>query len=197
MYKQSGFTLLEISIVLVIIGLIAGAIIYGGQTSVSNTKVAGTITVIKDLSGAVFDFKGRYHYLPGDLPKAGDNIPSIAGTACDIATTDTNIGNGIIDTATEKACVAQELVAGGFIKSLTSFVSPLNNSSSQDVFVVSKSTAAVTTFPNTVQNVIEILNLPRDAANTIDRKIDDDNLSTGEIRGASGVGTAITLDIAI
>ena len=196
-YKHSGFTLIEISIVLVIIGLILGAVMLNGNVPIFNARTTSTITLVKDLSGAVAEFKGRFHYLPGDMPKAGDDIPGIAGTACDIATTTANIGNGIIDTAAEKACVAQELVAAGFVKSQSSFVSPYNGGGTQDTFVVSKTLAAVTTFPNTVQNVIEVINLPGDAALTIDTKMDDGNLSAGDVRGASGVAATTTLDIAI
>ena len=197
MNKNSGFTLIEISIVLVIIGLILGAVMLSGNSTIFSSKATSTITAIKDLSGAVIDFKSRFHYLPGDMPKAGDDIPSISGTTCDIAVATANIGNGLIDTTTEKACVAQELVAAGFIKSQSSFISPFNLGGAQDIFIVSKSLAAVTTYPITVQNVTEIQNLPGDSALTIDRKIDDGDLTTGDVRGVSGVGATITLDIAI
>ena len=38
--------------------------------------------------------------------------------------------------------------------------------------------------PLTIQNVIEFANLPCDVAKEIDRKIDDDNLATGNVRAS-------------
>ena len=179
MHKQEAFTLVEISIVLVIIGLILGAVFVGGQTLIANTKTTGTITLIKDLSGAVADFKSRYHYLPGDLPNAHEDISGIAsGDPCDIAPNGT-IGDGLIDTDAEKNCVAVHLVLAGFIKgSPTGIVSPLNAGTIPDVFVRA---TPVTGFPPTVQNVIEIQGIPCDAAIVIDNKIDDGFTYSGNV----------------
>jgi prepilin-type N-terminal cleavage/methylation domain-containing protein len=203
MYKQAGFTLVEISIVLVIIGLILGAVFVGGQTLIANTKTTGTITLIKDLSGAVADFKSRYHYLPGDLPKASDDISG----ACNIDTSTAKIGNGLIDTPQEINCVPSELILAGFVKgspTATGFVSPLNNGSLPDVFVKVANMTAVTTFPNTVQNVIEIVGIPCETANGIDGKIDDGDTSKGNVMsnppcvsGASGVPPTTVLDVGL
>ncbi|MDD5395589.1 MAG: prepilin-type N-terminal cleavage/methylation domain-containing protein [Thiothrix sp.] len=197
MNRQIGFTLVEISIVLVIIGLILGAIMYNSNVLIGNTKATSTVKLIQDLTGAVSDFKARYHYLPGDLPKAGDDISGV-GT-CDIATATANIGNGLIDTAQEVSCAPVELVSAGFIKGSTSgMVSPLNPGLAPDVFLIAKTSAAVTTFPTTVQNVIEIRNIPLDAAQTIDNKIDDGNFGSGNVMAASGVdATHVTLDVGL
>ena len=198
MNKQEGFTLVEISIVLVIIGLILGAVFVGGQTLIANTRTTSTISLIKDLSGAVADFKSRYHYLPGDLPKAGDDIPGVS-SGCNIATSTSNIGDGLIDMNAEISCVAEHLVLAGFIKgSATGIVSPLNAGTTPDVFVLATSKASVTTFPATVQNVIEIQNIPLDAAQAIDNKIDDGILGSGNVIAASGVdATHVTLDVGL
>ena len=198
--------MVEISIVLVIIGLILGAVFVGGQTLIANTKTTSTISLIKDLSGAVADFKSRYHYLPGDLPKAGDDISGISG-ACNIETSTAKIGNGLIDTTTERDCAPAELVQAGFVKgdqNAKGFVSPLNPGSSPDVFILAANLAAVVTFPSTVQNVIEILGISCDAANAIDSKIDDGDTQKGNVMsyppcipGASGVPATTTLDVAL
>ena len=202
--KHTGFTLVEISIVLVIIGLILGGLFVGGQTLIANTKTTGTITLIKDLSGAISDFKSRYHYLPGDLPKAGDDIPGVS-SGCNIDTSISNIGDGLIDMNAEISCVAEHLVLAGFIKgSATGIVSPLNAGTTSDVFVLATSKASVTTFPATVQNVIEIRGIPCDAANAIDSKIDDGDTRTRNVMsnppcipGASGVPATTTLDVGL
>jgi prepilin-type N-terminal cleavage/methylation domain-containing protein len=214
MRKQTGFTLVEISIVLVIIGLILGAVFVGGQALVASAKTTGTITLIKDLTGAMSDFKNRYHYLPGDLPNAAADIQNIT-VACNIAASTastTKIGDGLIE-ASEQKCVVEELVLAGFMKGSSTaqgFVSPLNQGSNPDVTVRWVNNSAVylitssSPFPPSVQNVIEIQNIPCDAATTIDNKLDDGETTAGNIRtsppcvvGASGIPATTTLDVGL
>lgn len=67
--KQRGFTLVELAVVLVIIGLIAGAILGGRQLM----EVARRHTVLKEeatLQEAITAFKDKYHELPGDMGNA-------------------------------------------------------------------------------------------------------------------------------
>ena len=95
--------------------------------------------------------------MPGDLPKAGDDIPNVS-TACNIAASTSNIGNGLIDTATESSCVAEQLVLAGFIKGKTTgIVSPLNNGLTPDVFVTSAHQVTVLGQPENLRVVISNL----------------------------------------
>jgi prepilin-type N-terminal cleavage/methylation domain-containing protein len=198
MLKSKGFTLVEISIVLVIIGLILGAVFVGAQVLIATTKNTGTVTLIKDLSGAIIGFKSRYHYLPGDLPSAALDIQNIStgATGCDIAPPFAGIGNGLID-ANEQKCVVEELVLSGFMKGSSTapgFISPLNQGTTPDVIVRSAITSKVNVasisnplvkaFPSTVQNVIEISGISCDAATAIDSKLDDGDTTTGNIKVA-------------
>lgn len=63
---SSGFTLIEISIVLVIIGLIVGGVLVG-QNLISATAVRAQISQIEKYNTAVNTFRGKYGYLPGDI----------------------------------------------------------------------------------------------------------------------------------
>ena len=63
---DSGFTLIELSIVLVIIGLIAGGVI-GGKFMIENGKVRSTISDIRQFNTAVSTFVEKYGALPGDI----------------------------------------------------------------------------------------------------------------------------------
>ena len=65
--QKSGFTLIELSIVLVIIGLIVGGVLVG-QDLIKAAEVRAQITQIEKLNTAVNTFKGKYGYLPGDIP---------------------------------------------------------------------------------------------------------------------------------
>lgn len=63
--KQTGFTLLEIAIVLVIIGLILGGVLKG-QELVNGAKVKALASDFRDIPLFIFGYQDRYKRLPGD-----------------------------------------------------------------------------------------------------------------------------------
>jgi prepilin-type N-terminal cleavage/methylation domain-containing protein len=63
---QHGFTLIELSIVLVIIGLIVGGVLTG-QDLIRAAEVRATISQIEKFQTAANTFYGKYGYLPGDI----------------------------------------------------------------------------------------------------------------------------------
>jgi prepilin-type N-terminal cleavage/methylation domain-containing protein len=65
--QQRGFTLIELSVVLVIIGLIVGGVL-AGQDLIRAAGVRATITQIEKFNTAANTFYGKYGYLPGDIP---------------------------------------------------------------------------------------------------------------------------------
>jgi len=74
--KYQGFTLIELSIVLVIIGLIIGGVITGRE-QISNAQVRKDIAQWDSYSAAANAYKMKYHYYPGDLPDANILFPGI------------------------------------------------------------------------------------------------------------------------
>ncbi len=64
--RQSGFTLIELSIVLVIIGLIIGGVLVG-QDLINAATTRSQVGQIEKYNGAVNTFRGKYGGLPGDL----------------------------------------------------------------------------------------------------------------------------------
>jgi len=65
--NNSGFTLIELSIVLVIIGLLVGGVLVG-QDLISAAAVRAQISQIEKYQTAVNTFRVKYGYLPGDIP---------------------------------------------------------------------------------------------------------------------------------
>ncbi len=63
-----GFTLIELSIVLVIIGLIVGGILVG-QDLIQAAAIRAQISQIEKYNSAVNTFRAKYGYLPGDIPE--------------------------------------------------------------------------------------------------------------------------------
>lgn len=77
MREKSGFTLLELSIVLVIIGLIIGGITVG-QSLIRAAELNSVISDVNRYKTAVNAFRLKYNGLPGDISNAASYWP-----ACD------------------------------------------------------------------------------------------------------------------
>jgi prepilin-type N-terminal cleavage/methylation domain-containing protein len=68
--NQKGFTLVEIAIVLVIIGLLLGGILKG-QEMITQAKIKNIISDFSGISAAFHGYQDRYRALPGDDLNAG------------------------------------------------------------------------------------------------------------------------------
>jgi len=79
---QRGFTLVEIAIVLVIIGLLLGGILKG-QEMITQAKIKNVIADMTGISAAMYGYQDRYRALPGDDKNAnrwtGVTVPGSAG----------------------------------------------------------------------------------------------------------------------
>ncbi len=69
MTLMRGFTLIELSITLVIIGLLVGGILVGKEL-ISAATARAQIAQIEKLQTATNSFRLKYAYLPGDIPNA-------------------------------------------------------------------------------------------------------------------------------
>ncbi len=70
-HTQKGFTLLELAIVLVIIGIILGAILKG-QELINNAKAKRLLNDMKGLATLQYTFYDRYGRFAGDCDNDGD-----------------------------------------------------------------------------------------------------------------------------
>ncbi len=71
-HTEKGFTLVELSIVLVIIGLIVGGVLVG-QDLIQAAETRSIISQIEKYNTAVNTFRLKYGVLPGDAPMPGDS----------------------------------------------------------------------------------------------------------------------------
>ncbi len=95
---KKGFTLLEISIVLVIIGLLAGGII-AGSSLIKTAEIRSQVSELAKYDTAITTFKLKYNALPGDMANPNDfNLTGMnsIGNAWNAGFPDGN-GNGILE----------------------------------------------------------------------------------------------------
>ena len=69
MYNKSAFTLIELSIVLVIIGLIIGGVLVG-RDLIRQAELRAVAKEVESFKAAVNTFKLKYNALPGDMTNA-------------------------------------------------------------------------------------------------------------------------------
>jgi len=94
MKQNKGFTLVELSIVIVIIGLIVAGVV-GGQSLVRQAKLRGVMTDQNSIEVAFNTFKLEYDAVPGDM----NNAWNYWGAACggNVQAHCNGNGNGAID----------------------------------------------------------------------------------------------------
>ena len=109
--KQKGFTLIEIAIVLVIIGLLLGGVLKG-QELINTARVRALNNTVDGITAAWFSFQDRYRAFPGDYTQADVNLPGSPANGD---------GNGLVgdnggaDSPSERAMVWMHLQSAGYI----------------------------------------------------------------------------------
>lgn len=196
--RQSGFTLVEIAVVLVIIGLLLGGVLKG-QELIASARVRNLADQQSGIQAAYYGFQDRYRAIPGDMPKA-DAEAAIGAT---INTSDTaGTGNGRLEAPPsweELNGVWEHLSKAGFLKGNfvgstsaptagNTDVSPVNVFSSPVVLArhdgyLDSGTATPRLIYHFGQNV------PADIARELDVKLDDGQPRTGIVRNSTESGT--------
>ena len=90
--NQSGFTLIEIAIVLVIIGLLLGGVLKG-QELINSAKVKNLATDFKNIPVYIYGYQDKYKALPGD----DKDVTTHLGASATPATAGATLGNGVIN----------------------------------------------------------------------------------------------------
>lgn len=194
--SQRGFTLVEIAIVLVIIGLLLGGVLRGQQL-IFNSRIKATYNMSRELGAALNGYLDRYRALPGDDRDAdkhgfvaqggitisagsGDGIIGAAGGSAPLCTTASTL---------EQCQALYHMRLAGFITGADT-TAPTHAFGGQvaigrlDVFGISSWSTAPSTG-------ICWQNLTNEVAVAIDKAYDDGFAASGAIRGTSAYDTAV------
>ena len=188
--KAAGFTLIEIAIVLVVIGLLVGAVLTG-QELIASARVRNLADSNAGIRSAYFAFVDRYRRIPGDWNATE------AGEALGVAVNGGGNDNGLIDTAsgsdwTEPNALWEQLAKAGFLQgefagdavapTPTNQRAPLNPFNRVMVLGRTDDYLHAGGTPPVRLNLVLGRGVPVDLARELDVKIDDGAPDTGALR---------------
>lgn len=189
--QQRGFTLIEIAIVLVIIGLLLGGVLKG-QELITQAKIKNVANDMNGVSVAIYAYQDRYKRLPGDDNAAkarwttltlneGDGDSQIEGTYNSTTNTD------------ETRAFWSHLRFAGLISGPTDTVA---NASSQPINASGGITGVQQGALGMAGLVVCSGNLPAKIAQAVDSQFDDGIAATGSVRAIAETAVPTTVPTA-
>ncbi|HEX9195914.1 MAG TPA: prepilin-type N-terminal cleavage/methylation domain-containing protein [Azonexus sp.] len=181
--NQSGFTLVEIAIVLVIIGLLLGGVLKG-QELITQAKIKNVANDLNGMAAAIYGYQDRYKAFPGDDDKAstrwasatnGDHNGKLSG------------GFNSNSDSDETRKFWNHLRLAGFIGGDTaSFAQPQNAAGG---IIGAQTDAGPSSAVELAGLVVCSSNLSGKIANAIDAQFDDGVPNKGTVRGYKQTGS--------
>ncbi|HWH47473.1 MAG TPA: prepilin-type N-terminal cleavage/methylation domain-containing protein [Burkholderiales bacterium] len=190
----AGFTLIEIAIVLVIVGLLLGGILKV-QELITGARVRNLISQQDGTKAAFFGFQDRFRALPGDFAQASTTIDCIP--VCSNGN-----GNGQVTASGTAGATIDEFIAAwehlskaGFINGSYTYAASPETTTSAPVNPYSRYIQFVYDnvydgSPTACHNIKTGNQVPSEILAEVDRKIDDGSATGGEFRFSVYAGGA-------
>lgn len=192
---QKGFTLVEIAIVLVIIGLLLGGILKG-QEMITQAKIKNALADFSGISAAYYGYQDRYRALPGDDLNAATRWSGAitSATAGDgvVQGTYNNGGSGCPSVAvagTPETCLWwDDLRRAGFVAG-SGAQNPFNAFSGMIGVQTGNGAGGVALAPTATPAagfaglIVCSANIPDKVAIALDTQMDDGHIASGTVRG--------------
>ena len=183
--RQSGFTLVEIAIVLVIIGLLLGGVLKG-QELINNAKVKNLSNDFRGVSSFVYAYQDRFRALPGDDRAAATHLNGGTNAAA------ANLGNARINGAWNSVTASDESylfwqhvrlagLATGTTNTVAADYIP-RNAEGGVIGVTSEPVLTAPATPHPAGFYVCSQGIHGRFARQIDTSLDDGNTQTGAIR---------------
>ncbi len=218
--RQGGFTLVELAIVMIIIGLLIGGALKG-QELIANAQVGATVGQAKSFEAAISTFRDVYSFMPGDMINPATRVPNCGAVCAQVGDASGRIGNdpGLAhaNLTNENGAAWAQLVAADLITGITQTAAiadaptpdvsipsaALNGSSWQVGYTAAGLTSIVGVAPRSGHYLLVDASLaavssaatasltPSQAAR-VDRKIDDGAPNSGTVRAMGGAAGAAT-----
>jgi prepilin-type N-terminal cleavage/methylation domain-containing protein len=180
-HLDKGFTLVEIAIVLVIIGLLLGGILKG-QEMITQAKIKNLIADFSGISAAYHGYQDRYRKLPGDDGDANTRW-SLGIAAPASGAYNDGIINGKYNTTTaneESRLFWLHLRRAGFVAG-NDQEQPFNAVTGK-IGVQTGNAAAAAALGGFVSLIVCSANMPDKMAIAVDTQMDDGKPNTGTVR---------------
>ena len=108
--RRTGFTIVELTIVLVVIGLLLSGILKG-QELINGAKIRAIVDRQNSIRIAWFEFVDHYGAKPGDFARAGEFIANVT----EIDPPLTSLGNGLVEKK-ESTLAVEHLTLAGLLR---------------------------------------------------------------------------------
>ncbi|MEN8262014.1 MAG: prepilin-type N-terminal cleavage/methylation domain-containing protein [Nitrospirota bacterium] len=184
---EKGFTLVELAIVMVIIGLLVGTVLKG-QAMIDDARIKRVINDINGISAAYFTYLDRYNAIPGDDSNANARWTNVADGG----------GNGLIG-GTETTPTGESLEAWQALR-YAGLIS--GNPAATGATVLPRhpygngiglGDLAFTGIGT--KNRILIVSIPAETAEIIDIKFDDGIFNSGTVQSTAAYAADTTVDL--
>ncbi|MDR0716547.1 MAG: type II secretion system GspH family protein [Azoarcus sp.] len=194
---QTGFTMVEIAIVLVVIGLLLGGI-FKGQELINSAKVKNLAQDFRMTPMYIHAYQDKFRALPGDDIRAQAHVCPAATPAC---TTDGNADGSIGGAWDDDVAVGSEAVffwqhirlanlASGPTDTASANFLPLNSEGGR-IGIQSGGAAAPLGVPGSY--AICSAGISGKYARQLDNTLDDGDPETGTLRAGATTAAAVTL----